>query len=453
MIPKFVIKRSGVKEEICFDKIKKRLQLLCDGLNMKYINLDDITRLVKNGISDSMTTEDIDHLSSIVCESLCGVHPDYSVLAGRVEMSNLQKKVCSTFSETIEKIHNCPDVSFDDSFYEFVMQHKEVLDNAIVHENDMNYNYTSFKTLAKSYFIKCYDEVVETPQYLFMRVAVALWKDTGDMKQLLETYLSLSNNEFIMATPILYNSGMKKQQLSSCYVLHMSEDSIDGIYKTLADCAKISKYAGGIGLSIHNIRSTESKIAGTNGESNGVVPMLRVFNDTARYVDQGGGKRKGSFAIYLEPWHMDVEDFLLLKRNTGKEEQRARDLFYAMWIPDLFMERVKTPGGRWTLFDPKEVRDLYETYGDDFKVRYEEYERTLKNVRTMDAMYLWNQIINSLEETGGPYILFKDAANKKSNQKNIGTIKSSNLCCVSCCCSCRKYSLTNFVGDHAIHVV
>lgn len=458
MIPKYVIKRNGEKEEICFDKIKKRLQVLCDGLNMNYVNLDDITRIVKNGISDSMTTEDIDHLSSMACEANITIHPDYSLLAGRVEMSNLQKKLPGTFSTSVEALYNATDVDIGEEFYQYVMKHRDVLDAAINYENDMNFNYMAFKTLECSYFLRTNEQVMETPQYLYMRVAVALWMDPSHdtpSEQILTTYKNLSNMDFTLATPTLFNSGLSRQQLASCFVMHMNDDSIDGIYKTLMDCAKVSKYAGGIGLSVHNIRSAESSIRGTNGKSNGLVPMLRVYNDTARYVDQGGGKRKGSFAIYLEPWHADIEDFLLLRRNFGKEERRARDLFYAMWIPDLFMERVKTPEGQWTLFDPKEVSDLIELYGDEFKERYEYYEKHAKSARQMDAQYLWNQILNSIKETGTPYMLFKDACNKKSNQKNLGTIKSSNLCTgkfsfVVCLVVC----LANIFlcRDRAIHV-
>lgn len=435
MFPKYVVKRNGKLEEISFSKITTRLELLCNGLNMDYVNLDDITRIVKDGITEKMTTEDIDHLSSAAAYSNVTVHPDYGLLAGRIEMSNLHKKVPNYFSSVMYILSKLDKCQLNDKYIQFVKAHWEDLDKAILSENDMTYDYFAFKTLARSYLLRHphTGEILESPQYLLMRVAITVnnvenSESPPSLSDVIGTYRMLSNKLFTFATPTLYNAGTKYQQLASCFLMDIKEDSLDGIYKSLTDCAMISKHAGGIGMSIHKIRATDSPIQGTGGKSNGIIPMIRVFNDTARYVDQGGGKRKGSFAVYIEPWHMDIEEFLELKKNHGKEEARARDLFYGLWIPDLFMKRVKEPEGKWTLFDPADVPGLYDSWGDDFEELYTKYENEVVNRKTFDAAYLWKQITNSITETGQPYILFKDSCNRKSNHKHLGTIKSSNLC-------------------------
>jgi len=361
------------------------------------------------------------------------LHPDYSILAARISVSNLHKMTESKFSKLVEKFYNykhpktgeaAPLVSKE--VYDIAMKHKDVLDGAIVHARDFDYDYFGFKTLEKSYLLKLHGKIAERPQLMLMRVAVGI-HGGDDMDKVIETYNLLSERYFTHATPTLFNAGTNMPQMSSCFLLTMKADSIDGIYDSLKDCAVISKYAGGIGLAIHDIRASRSYIRGTNGSSNGIVPMLRVFNNTARYVDQGGGKRKGSIAIYLEPWHADIFAFLDLRKNHGNESDRARDLFYALWIPDLFMERVKS-NGDWSLLCPNECPGLADCYGDEFKDLYEKYEREGKARQTIKAQQLWFAILDAQVETGTPYMLFKDACNRKSNQQNLGTIKCSNLC-------------------------
>jgi len=427
-----VIKRDGSKEPLKFDKISNRVRKMTYGLNNDFIDVLEISQKVIAGIFDGITTEALDNLAAETAASLIPKHPDYSLLASRIAVSRLHKTTKKKFSETIQDLYNYIDPEtgkpaslINDQTYKVVMDNKDIFDSAVIHDRDFNFEYFGFKTLEKSYLLKLYGQVAESPQHMYMRVAVGIWGD--DIKNALKTYELLSTHMMTHATPTLFNAGTRKPQLSSCFLLTTSDDSISGIYKTLSDVATISQNAGGIGLAIHNIRSTGSYIRGTNGTSNGIIPMLKVFNETARYVDQGGGKRKGSFAIYLEPWHADVEDFLELRKNTGKEERRARDLFLALWIPDLFMERVEKDLN-WSLFSPSEVPGLHEVYGQKFVDLYTKAESEGKARRTIKARDLWAKILESQIETGTPYILFKDAANRKSNQQNLGTIKSSNLC-------------------------
>jgi ribonucleoside-diphosphate reductase alpha chain len=427
-----VVKRDGSKEPVRFEKISNRIRKMTYGLNPDYVDPIEIAQKVIGGIYDGITTDELDNLAAETAASLIPRHPDYSLLASRIAVSKLHKSTKKKFSETIQDLStyidpetNQPAGLINDETYQAVLAHKQKFDGAIIHERDFNFEYFGFKTLEKSYLLKMKGKVAESPQHMYMRVAVGIWGQ--DVKNVLKTYELLSNHMMTHATPTLFNAGTKKPQLSSCFLLTMAEDSISGIYKTLSDVAAISQNAGGIGIAIHNIRSTGSYIKGTNGTSNGIVPMLKVFNETARYVDQGGGKRKGSFAIYLEPWHADVEYFLDLRKNTGKEELRARDLFLALWTPDLFMKRVESDGA-WSLFSPSDVPGLWEKYGDDFERAYEEAEAQGKARKVIKARDLWAKVIESQIETGTPYILYKDAANKKSNQKNLGTIKSSNLC-------------------------
>ena len=427
-----VIKRDGRRESVRFDKITTRIENLCYGLDNRYIQPIEVAKKVIDGLYDGVTTAELDNLAAEVCASLTIKHPDYAVLAARIAISNLHKTTSQSFSNTMKRLYTyinpktgenaaliAPDV------YGVVKKHAARLDEAIQYERDFDYDYFGFKTLERSYLIKLDGKVVERPQHMLMRVAVGIHKE--DIEAAIETYHLLSEKWFTHATPTLFNAGTPKPQLSSCFLLTMKDDSIDGIYDTLKQCAKISQSAGGIGLSIHNVRAKGSYIRGTNGVSNGIVPMLRNFDMTARYVDQGGGKRKGSFAIYLEPWHADVKDFLELKRNHGKEEMRARDLFYAMWIPDLFMRRVEQ-NDDWSLFCPNEAPGLADCYGEEFEKLYEKYEKEGKARETVKAQELWFEILESQIETGTPYMLYKDAANGKSNQQNLGTIKSSNLC-------------------------
>jgi len=428
----FVIKRDGSKEPVRFEKVSNRIKKMTYGLNPDHIDSMEIAQKVIAGIYDGISTQELDNLAAETAASLIPKHPDYSILASRIAVSRLHKTTKKKFSETIHDLYsyvdpetNLPAGLINDETYKTVMKNKQKLDGAVIHERDFDFEYFGFKTLEKSYLLKTYGQTTETPQHMYMRVAVGIWGD--DMKNVIKTYELLSNHLMTHATPTLFNAGTKKPQLSSCFLLMMSDDSIPGIYKTLSDVAVISQNAGGIGLAIHNVRSTGSYIKGTNGTSNGIVPMLKVFNETARYVDQGGGKRKGSFAIYVEPWHADIEDFLDLRKNTGKEELRARDLFLALWTPDLFMKRVKE-NGDWSLFSPSDVPGLWELYGDDFELAYEKAELSGKARKTIKARDLWTKIIDSQIETGTPYMLYKDAANKKSNQQNLGTIKSSNLC-------------------------
>ena len=427
-----VIKRDQRKESVKFDKITARIEKLSYGLNTKYVKTIEIAKKVIDGIYDGVSTQELDELAAETAATLTTKHPDYAVLAARISISNLHKTTSKSFSNTMKRLYTYinPKTGKNASLlskeiYGIINKNAAILDSSIIYDRDFSYDYFGFKTLEKSYLLKLKGLVVERPQHMLMRVAIGIHKENIDAA--IETYNLLSEKWFTHATPTLFNAGTPKPQLSSCFLLTMKDDSIEGIYDTLKQCAKISQSAGGIGLSIHNVRATGSYINGTNGISNGIIPMLRNFDMTARYVDQGGGKRKGSFAIYLEPWHADIFEFLQLKKNHGKEELRARDLFYAMWIPDLFMKRVEA-NEDWSLFSPDEAKDLHETYGDDFEKLYTKYEKEGKARKSVKAQDLWFEILESQIETGNPYILYKDAANKKSNQKNLGTIKSSNLC-------------------------
>ncbi len=427
-----VIKRDGRRESVKFDKITARIEKLCYGLDMKYISPVEIAMKVINGLFDGVSTIQLDNLAAEIAATLTTKHPDYAKLAARLATSNLHKVTSKSFSNTMKRLYtyvdpktgeNAPLISKET--WKIVRDHAAELDEAILYDRDFSYDYFGFKTLERSYLMKIDGKVVERPQHMLMRVAVGIHGE--DIPAAIETYNLLSEKWFTHATPTLFNAGTPKPQLSSCFLLTMQDDSIDGIYDTLKQCAKISQSAGGIGLSIHNIRAKGSYIKGTGGTSNGIVPMLRNFDMTARYVDQGGGKRKGSFAIYLEPWHADVFDFLDLKKNHGKEEMRARDLFYAMWIPDLFMQRVEN-NEMWSLFCPNEAPGLGDVWGEEFERLYDKYEKEGKYRKQVKAQDLWFEILESQIETGTPYILYKDSANRKSNQKNLGTIKSSNLC-------------------------
>jgi ribonucleoside-diphosphate reductase alpha chain len=427
-----VVKRDGRTEPVKFDKITARIEKLCYSLNRNYVDPVQIAMKVINGIYNGVTTIELDNLAAEICATLATVHPDYAILAARIAISNLQKNTVKSFSRTMKKLYEYIDPKtgenaglISEETYQVAKKYANELNSAIIYDRDFNYDYFGFKTLERSYLLRMDNQVVERPQHMIMRVAIGIHGE--DIEAALETYNLMSEKWFTHATPTLFNAGTPKPQMSSCFLVSMKEDSIDGIYDTLKDCAKISQSAGGIGLSIHNIRATGSYIKGTNGYSNGIIPMLRVFNDTARYIDQGGGKRKGAFAIYLEPWHADVFDFLDLKKNHGKEEARARDLFYALWIPDLFMKRVEA-GDTWSLFCPHEAPGLHTTYGKEFEELYEKYEREGKHRKVVKAQDLWFKILESQIETGTPYLLYKDAANEKSNQKNLGVIQSSNLC-------------------------
>lgn len=427
-----VVKRDGRREAVKFDKITARIEKLCYSLNRDYVMPIKVAMKVIEGLYDGVSTSELDNLAAEQCAAMATVHPDYAILAARIAISNLQKNTEKSFSKTMKLLHEYVESKtgdkaglISDETYHIVKKYADELNSAIIYDRDFNYDYFGFKTLERSYLLKMEGKVAERPQHMLMRVAVGIHGE--DIGSVIETYNLLSEKWFTHATPTLFNSGTPKPQMSSCFLLTMKEDSIDGIYDTLKQCAMISQSAGGIGLSIHNIRATGSYIKGTNGNSNGIIPMLRVFNDTARYVDQGGNKRPGAFAIYLEPWHADVFDFLDLKKNHGKEEMRARDLFYAMWIPDLFMKRVEADDV-WSLFCPNEAPGLAEVYGDEFEALYERYEREGKHRKVVKAQDLWFKMMESQIETGTPYMLYKDAANRKSNQKNLGTIKSSNLC-------------------------
>ena len=427
----YVIKRDGRKEPVKFDKVTARIQKLAYGLS-EHVDTFSVAQKVIEGIFDGVTSSQLDNLAAEIAASMTTRHPDFALLAARIAVSNLHKNTKKSFSQTIKDLYDYVDHHtgkkaplIADDVFNIVWKNRDLLDSTIIYDRDFGYDYFGFKTLEKSYLLKINGNVAERPQHMIMRVAVGIHKENID--DVIETYNLMSERWFTHATPTLFNAGTPKPQLSSCFLLQMQDDSIDGIYNTLKNCAKISQSAGGIGLSMHNIRATGSYIRGTNGTSNGIVPMLRVFNDTARYVDQGGGKRKGSFAIYLEPWHADIFDFLQLKKNHGKEELRARDLFYALWIPDLFMERVEADGD-WSLFCPNESPGLSDCYGDKFRELYLKYESEGRLRRTVKAQELWFAIMESQIETGTPYMLYKDACNEKSNQKNLGTIKSSNLC-------------------------
>ena len=427
----YVLKRDGRKEPIMFDKITARIKKLCYGFN-PLVDPVRVAMRVIEGLYDGVTTSELDNLAAEIAATMTTTHPDYASLAARISVSNLHKNTLKSFSETMKDLYEyvnpitgkkAPLLS--DEVYKVIKKNAEELDSKIIYNRDFGYDYFGFKTLERSYLLKINGQIVERPQHMLMRVSVGIHLD--DLEAVIDTYELMSKKYFTHATPTLFNSGTPKPQMSSCFLLTMQDDSIDGIYDTLKQTAKISQSAGGIGLSIHNIRSTGSYISGTNGTSNGIVPMLRVFNDTARYVDQGGGKRKGSFAIYIEPWHSDIFDFLDLKKNHGKEEMRARDLFYAMWVPDLFMKRVEE-NAEWTLMCPNECPGLYDCHGDEFDKLYLKYEKKSKGRKTIKARELWEKILESQIETGTPYMLYKDSANRKSNQKNLGTIRSSNLC-------------------------
>lgn len=428
----YVVKRDGRRETILFDKITSRIEKLCYNLNRDYVYPVEVAKKVIVGMYDGIATTRLDELAAETAASLTAMHPDYAILAARIAISNLHKETLKSFSETMRALHSYIDPAtgqkaplLADEVMEVVNQNADQLDSAIIYSRDYEYDYFGFKTLERSYLLKMNGKVAERPQHLLMRVAVGIHQN--DIPAAIKTYELMSEKWYTHATPTLFNAGTPKPQLSSCFLLSLKQDSIDGIYDTLKQTAKISQSAGGIGLSIHNVRATGSYIRGTNGTSNGVVPMLRVFNDTARYVDQGGGKRKGSFAIYLEPWHADIFDFLDLKKNHGKEELRARDLFYALWIPDLFMKRVEE-NGKWSLFCPNEAPGLHDCWGEEFESLYRRYEQEDRARKTVDAQELWFAILESQIETGTPYMLYKDAANRKSNQQNLGTIRSSNLC-------------------------
>ncbi len=427
-----VIKRSGKKESVHFDKVTSRVTRLSYGLQLKSEDIIEISKKVVSGIFNNVTTTELDNLAAETAASFTTKHPDFAVLAARIAVSNLHKNTKKLFSETAELMYhyidtktNAPAPLLADDIYEIIKDNADVLDAAIIYERDFNFDFFGFKTLEKSYLLKVNGKIVERPQHMFMRVALGIHKT--DIAAAIETYNLMSEKWFIHATPTLFNSGTPKPQMSSCFLLSMKDDSINGIYDTLKDCALISQSAGGIGLNVHNVRSTGSYIKGTNGTSNGIIPMLRVFNDTARYVDQGGGKRKGAFSVYLEPWHADVFEFLELRKNHGKEEMRARDLFLALWIPDLFMKRVEEDA-EWSLFCPNEAKNLHTTHGTEFEALYIKYEQEGRAKKTIQARELWNAVLESQIETGTPYVLYKDAANTKSNQQNLGTIRCSNLC-------------------------
>lgn len=427
-----VTKRDGRLETSRPEKIMARIERLCYGLDMNFVDVFQICQKVITGMYEKITTAELDNLAAETSASMTTKHPDYAILAARIAISNLQKETSKSFSSTMKRLYTYIDPKTGENAsllsketYEVIRKNASLLDSAIIYDRDFNYDYFGFKTLERSYLLKTNGKIAERPQHMLMRVSVGIHGE--DIDAAIETYNLMSEKWFTHATPTLFNAGTPKPQLSSCFLLTMQDDSVDGIYDTLKQCAKISQSAGGIGLSIHNVRATGSYIKGTNGTSNGIVPMLRVFNDTARYIDQGGGKRKGAFAIYLEPWHADIFEFLQLKKNHGKEEMRARDLFYAMWVPDLFMKRVEADG-EWSLFCPHEAPGLADCYGDEFEKLYDKYEREGRARKTIKAQELWFEILEAQTETGTPYMLYKDHANHKSNQKNLGTIKSSNLC-------------------------
>uniref|UniRef100_A0A915CSR1 Ribonucleoside-diphosphate reductase n=1 Tax=Ditylenchus dipsaci TaxID=166011 RepID=A0A915CSR1_9BILA len=428
----YVLKRDGRHEDIFLDKITSRIKKLCYNLNMDYVDPFAVTLKVINGVYRGVTTVELDNLAAEVAASMTTKHPDYALLAARIAVSNLHKQTTRAFSEVIASLYEyvhpvnkrkMPMVS--EETYTLVMKHADRLNSSIIYDRDFDYTYFGFKTLERSYLLKINGKVVERPQQMLMRVAVGIHKD--DIDAAIETYDLMSQRWFTHASPTLFNAGTCRPQLSSCFLLTMAEDSIEGICKTLNQCAFISKSAGGIGLNVHCIRATGSYIAGTNGTSNGLIPMLRVFNSMARYVDQGGNKRPGAFAIYLEPWHADIMEFLELKKNTGAEEHRARDLFYGLWIPDLFMERVNKDEV-WSLMCPHDCPGLHDCWGEEFEALYKKYEEEKRYRKQIPAREVWKSIITSQIETGTPYMLYKDACNRKSNQQNLGTIKCSNLC-------------------------
>ena len=428
----FVIKRDGRTEKVHFDKITSRIKKLCYGLNEAFVDPVIVSQKVCMGVYKGVTTSELDELASETAAHLTSQHPDYGLLASRISVSNLHKNTSKNFMATAKRLLDYIDPKtkepaplMDQKVYDFLNANADVINSAIVYDRDYMYDYFGFKTLERSYLLRLHGKIVERPQHMLMRVAAGI--HCGDLEATLETYNLTSTGWFTHASPTLFNAGTPRPQLSSCYLLKMQEDSIEGIYDTLKQTAMISKSAGGIGLAVHNIRAMGSYIRGTNGTSNGLIPMLRVFCDTARYVDQGGGKRKGAFSIYLEPWHADIESWLQLKKNTGVEEARARDLFFGLWIPDLFMKRVKADA-HWTLFCPNECRGLQDVWGDEFEALYEKYEKEGGGRKVMKARELFTMILESQTETGIPYMMYKDACNRKSNQQNLGTIQCSNLC-------------------------
>lgn len=428
----FVVKRDGRKQEIKFDKITSRIQRLCYGLDLKHIDPAAIAMKVIEGIYDGVTTSELDNLAAEVAATLTTKHPDYALLAARIAISNLHKNTLKSFSQTIYNLHHYKDPKtgksaplISEEVHAIVSRHSEKLDEALLYDRDFSYDYFGFKTLERSYLLKMHGKPAERPQHMLMRVAIGIHKE--DIQAAIETYNLLSERYFIHATPTLFNAGTPNPQMSSCFLLQIKEDSIDGIFDTLKSCAKISQSAGGIGLSLHNVRATGSYIRGTGGTSNGIIPMLKVYNDTARYIDQGGGKRKGSFAVYLEPWHADIFAFLDLRKNIGKEELRTRDLFTALWIPDLFMKRVEE-NENWSLFCPNEAPGLDNCWGEAFEELYKRYEAEGRAREVIKAQELWFKILEVQIETGTPFLVYKDACNRKSNQQNLGTIKTSNLC-------------------------
>ncbi|MBL7918707.1 MAG: ribonucleoside-diphosphate reductase subunit alpha [Bacteroidia bacterium] len=428
----FVIKRDGTRESVKFDKITARIQKLSYGLEPSHVDPILVAKKVIDGVYDGVTTIELDNLAAETAAGLTSRHPDYAQLASRIAVSNLHKNTIKSFSKTAEALHKYIDPKtglkaslIADDVYEIIMNNAHTLDSSIIYDRDFGYDYFGFKTLERSYLLKMNGMVAERPQHMIMRVAVGIHKN--DIESAIRTYNLMSERWFTHATPTLFNAGTPKPQMSSCFLLQVKDDSIDGIYDTLKNCAKISQSAGGIGINIHNVRATGSYIKGTNGTSNGIIPMLKVYNETARYVDQGGGKRKGSIAVYLEPWHADIYDFLDIRKNHGKEEMRARDLFTALWIPDLFMKRVEAEG-EWSLMCPNECPGLSDCHSAEFEALYTKYEAEGKFRKQIKARELWAAIIDAQIETGNPYMLFKDAANSKSNQQNLGTIKSSNLC-------------------------
>ena len=427
-----VTKRNGDQETVAFDKILNRIKRIGTEVGIK-INYTSLVMKVIDQLYSGISTTKIDELSAEQCASMSSIHPDYNILAGRITVSNHHKNTKQSFLDVMNDLYNYRDKHDKHSpliskqLIDVANKYKDTIDESIDYTRDYLIEYFGFKTLERAYLMKINKTTIERPQHMWMRVSIGIHGESENIDKILETYNLMSQKYFTHATPTLFNAGTPHPQLSSCYLLGMEDDSISGIYNTLKDCALISKWAGGIGVHIHNIRASGSHIRGTNGSSNGIVPMLKVFNNTAKYVDQGGGKRNGSFAIYLEPWHADIEIFLQMRKNHGDEELKARDLFYALWVPDLFMKRMKTDG-EWTLMCPDECPGLSDVYGDEFETLYEKYESEGKGRVTLKARDLWFQILDAQMETGTPYLVYKDAANKKSNQKNIGTIKSSNLC-------------------------
>lgn len=427
-----VIKRDGSRELVKYDKITNRIRKQTYGLDTDFIDAFEVAQKVIQGVHDGVTSVELDDLAAETAASMTSYHPDYSTLASRIAVTSLHKSTKKSFYETMKDLHGYVDKRtnqsaslIDDQVFKFIEDNKDELDQAINYDRDFNFDFFGFKTLERSYLLKIEGKPAERPQHMWMRVACGVW--AGNVKEVIKTYDLLSEGFFTHATPTLFNSATKRPQLSSCFLLKIKDDSLEGIYKTLSDCAMISKNAGGLGLHAHHIRAKGAYIKGTNGISNGIIPMLKVYNETARYVDQGGGKRKGSIAVYLEPWHADIFDFIDLRKNHGKEELRARDLFLALWTPDLFMRRVEEDR-EWTLFSPDEAPGLDECYGEEFEKLYEKYEKEGRGRKTIRARELWNKVIESQIETGTPYMLYKDHANKKSNQKNIGVLKGSNLC-------------------------